>query len=98
MQPNEIIKNALRHGENHAISRTRLAEITGLDVRDVSQCIEDMRCKGAVICSSSVGYFYPKTRGELGRHVHKEHSRADSILRSVRAADEALNSWGDDNP
>lgn len=96
MQPNEIIKNALQTGENHAISRKKLAELTGLDVRDVSKCIEDMRCKGAVICSGSAGYFYPKTRVELGRHVHKEHARASSILSSVKAADTALSSWGDD--
>lgn len=96
MNPNEIIEQSLQYGEKRAISRARLAEISGLDVRDVCRCIEDLRRKGVLICSSSRGYYYPETKRELERHARKEHNRAASILCSVRAADAALRQWEDD--
>ena len=52
-----------------------------------------MRRKGAVICSSECGYFYPADRSELNRYVNRERSRASSISQTLRSAERLLEEW-----
>lgn len=97
MPVNEIVLNALQKGELNAISRESLMILTGLKQRDLHRCIEDLRFHGAVICSSSKGYFYPADEWELRKYIHRERSRADSIIANTRAAVDALSDWGGDS-
>lgn len=67
----ERISNALRTGESNAVSLADMCIISGLNNRHTRLVIEDMRRKGAVICSSECGYFYPADRSELSRYVNR---------------------------
>lgn len=89
----ERISNALRTGESNAVSLADMCIISGLDNRNTRLVIEDMRRKGAVICSSECGYFYPADRSELSRYVNRESSRASSISQTLRSAEKLLEEW-----
>ena len=89
----ERISNALRTGESNAVSLADMCIISGLDNRNTRLVIEDMRRKGAVICSSECGYFYPADRSELSRYVNRERSRASSISQTLRSAEKLLEEW-----
>lgn len=89
----ERISNALRTGESNAVSLADMCIISGLDNRHTRLVIEDMRRKGAVICSSECGYFYPADRSELSRYVNRERSRANSISQTLRSAKRLLEEW-----
>lgn len=94
MTPNEIIRNAVRVGEDNAVKSAVLEELTGLTSRDVKRCIEDLRRKGVVICSSNSGYFYPDNETELRQFISKETNRAQSIKETLKSAKKLLKKWG----
>ena len=89
----EKISNALRTGENNAVSLAEMCTISGLDNRHTRLVIEDLRRKGAVICSSDCGYFFPADISELRRYVYKERSRAHSISQTLKPAESLLEAW-----
>lgn len=93
MTTEEKIANALRAGEENAVSLSNMCRISGLDNRSTRLCIEDMRRKGAVICSSSKGYYLPSGLCDLRRYVRTEHARANSIKTTLRAAEDLLRKW-----
>lgn len=97
MKPTDIIIHALHKGQINAVKSAELEELTGLDSRDVRQCIERLCRSGVVICSSNDGYFYPETRAELKDFIHKEAARAHSIEITLRSAERLLETWGGDN-
>lgn len=80
-------------GEENAISLAELCRITGMENRTLRAAIEKERQNGAVICSSVNGYFFPETRSELQKYVHREQARSCSITRSLRAAERTLKEW-----
>ena len=61
----ERISNALRAGESNAVSLADMCIISGLDNRHTRLVIEDMRRKGAVICSSECAIFILLTAQSL---------------------------------
>lgn len=89
----ERISNALRTGESNAVSLSDMCRISGLDNRSTRLCIEDMRRKGAVICSGSKGYYLPGDVYELRRYVRTEYARSQSIRTTLRAAEDLLDKW-----
>lgn len=93
MTPSEKILASLRTGEDNAVSLSEECRISGLDDRSTRLLIEYMRRHGQVICSSSKGYFFPANKLELQRYVLCERSRANSILQTLQAAENALADW-----
>lgn len=93
MTPSEKILASLRTGEDNAVSLSEECQISGLDNRSTRRLIEDMRQRGQVICSSPKGYFHPANKLELRRYIQCERSRANSILRTLQAAENALADW-----
>lgn len=94
MTPSERILNALRAGENNAVSLAEMCALSGLDNRSTRLCIEAMRRNGEVICSSDKGYFFPADTAELRRYVCRERCRANSISLTLRPAEQLLCRWG----
>ncbi len=93
MTPSEKILASLRAGEDNAVSLSEECKISGLDDRSTRRLIEDMRQHGQVICSSPKGYFRPANKFELQRYILCERSRANSILQTLHAAENALADW-----
>lgn len=93
MTPSEKILASLRIGEDNAVSLSEECRISGLDERSTRRLIEYMRQHGQVICSSPKGYFLPANKFELQRYVLCERSRANSILWTLKAAENALADW-----
>ena len=93
MTIHERIVQALGEGENNAVSLEDMCVITGLPNRETRLIIEDLRRRGAVICSSNNGYFYPADVLELRRYVQKEQARSSSISENIEAAVRLLGEW-----
>ena len=85
MNYNEIILRAIGTGEEHAVHRAELVQLTGLCERDVRRVIEQLRRGGAVICSDKHGYYMPADRSELEKYVKQETARIRSINRRTAA-------------
>ena len=86
MTAQERILQALRVGENNAVSLADMCRISGLDNRSTRLVIEDLRRQGMVIISSNRGYYLPETIEELRRYINKESKRAKSIFYTLKSA------------
>lgn len=93
MKLTDIIIGLLRSGEDNAVSLAELCSYTGENERTVRLCIEDMRRKNAVICSSIKGYFLPSCTDELRRYIKTEQARSRSIKQTLKPAEELLHKW-----
>ena len=82
----EKIMQALRTGENNAISLFNMCKVSGVDNRATRQIIEDLRRSGVVIISSNKGYYLPETLEEVKHYINKESKRARSIFYTIRSA------------
>lgn len=96
MTVQERITQALRAGENNAVSLADMCIISGLDNRSTRQVIENLRRSGVVICSSDNGYFYPADISELKRYVRRERARSNSIELTLKSAEGLLKNWDGD--
>lgn len=69
-------------GKENAIRRDTLVTMLNLPDRRVRQMIEDARRDGALILNAQdgTGYYRSEDVGELKRQLHRNHSRAMSIL------------------
>lgn len=87
-----VIAALLGHGREAAIPAARLAELACYtSIRQLKHEIEAERIAGALILSSSGGYYLPdldpdKGRCEIRSYVVTLRRRAFSILRNLRAA------------
>ncbi len=78
------------HGEANAISNKELSLMLRTDSRTVREMIHDAREDGAVICSTSAGYFQPENYDELLRYVRKVRAEERSKYRALMSAEKAL--------
>lgn len=95
MNPDEVIRRALGSGEENAVPCKALEVLTGLSGREVKRCIEDLRRRGTVICSSNRGYFYPERLHELQCFIRRELRRAYSIRRTLESAEALFDKWNE---
>ena len=89
----KIIISSLSRGEDSAIMCPELCKITGLNEREVRLFISSMRLHGVIICSSSKGYFFPDNITELEAFIMQEKSRARSINKCLKPAEDLLKKW-----
>ena len=81
-------------GRENATSSERLQQISGLCERDLRKTIEQLRRSGRVIISAvDGGYYKPANAAELKRFIHKENSRALSVLTTLKSAKQLLKEW-----
>ena len=86
IEPYQTILQLIGNGEDNAVHLSELIKHTGLHNREVRKCIEHLRRSGAVIISSSKGYFKPRTKDELKKYIHQETRRAKSIFFTLKSA------------
>lgn len=84
------VNSLLNRGEENAVTARDLAAITGLSVREVTAQIARERQAGAVILSSSKGYFLPANNEEILHFVRAMDSRARNIYLATRSAKSIL--------
>ena len=67
------VRMILRKGKDNAISRPMLKQITGMDDRTNRLIIEDLRCEGIPVMSSSSdkGYWLPQTASEVEHYINE---------------------------
>lgn len=94
----QLLPKIIGTGEENATDTETLKAITGLSERELRKCIEQLRRSGCVIISASEGgYYKPATSEELSRFIHKEQSRACSVLVTLKSAKKLLREWGEVN-
>ena len=93
MNEHSIIMDNISTGEENVVSLAELCRITGIENRELRAIIAAERLKGAVICSSVNGYFYPETVQELQAYVHQERARSRSISQGLKSAEILLKKW-----
>lgn len=86
IEPYCTILNSISTGEENAVHLSVIIRKTGLHNREVRKYIEHLRRSGAVIISSSKGYFKPQTKAELKKYIHQETRRAKSIFFTLKTA------------
>lgn len=82
----EIIKDCLREGADHAVSRAALREWTGFDDRTVRDAIADLKMEIPVI-NVGGGYFIPTEEDaeEIKTYYRAQQSREVSIRKSLKS-------------
>ena len=83
------ITDFIPYGRENAISRQALAQLTGMDDRQVRRMIEDARCNVVIInLQDGKGYYLPTSneREDVERWYRATLKRAKKILRGLRAA------------
>lgn len=87
-------------GRKHAVARSTLANMTGLNDRAMRQCIESLRKDHEkLICYATDrpgGYFIASSVAELKACRNLEMSREHRVRENRQFYDKALNAAGDD--
>ena len=80
------VSDLLGRGQENAVSRRHLEQLTGLDGRTVRRRIEQERRSGTQICADNLtGYFLPATEHEKAACVRSMSHRAQEIMKTARA-------------
>lgn len=83
------IADLLLCGEENAVTRKYLEQITGLNGREVQRAVQIARLHGIPILSSGSGFFLPATEDEKARFVRSMRHRAREISRAADAVEGA---------
>lgn len=90
----QLIYDNIGTGKENATSSKRLQQLSGLSERDLRKTIERLRRSGYVIISAvDGGYYKPANTAEIERFIHKERSRALSVLFTLKSARKLLKDW-----
>lgn len=87
----KTIFDFLSVGEKNAITAQELARLLGWDAREVTRVIHNERAAGALICSSSKGYFLPENAHDIQKFAATMRSRQAQIAKAAAAAEALLN-------
>lgn len=92
------VRMILRKGKENAISRPMLKQITGMDDRTNRLIIEDLRCEGIPVMSSSSdkGYWLPQTASEVEHYINENRHRAREINLMAQRAEVWLREHADE--
>lgn len=83
-----LISSLLPCGANQAVSLQRLAELTGLSMREVRRAIQRERLRGAPICSNNLtGYYLAADDSERAAFCQSMRHRARQILKAAQAVE-----------
>ncbi len=83
---NSLLMTYLSEGEENAITARALACILGASEREVTRCINGLRCGGAVICSTGDGFFLPSSVQDVEKFCRTMRSRQKEIERATKSA------------
>ena len=92
------VRMILCKGKDNAISRPMLKQITGMDDRTNRLIIEDLRCEGIPVMSSSSdkGYWLPQTASEVEHYINENRHRAREINLMAQRAEVWLREHADE--
>lgn len=89
------ITDYIGHGRENAVTRSRLAEITGLGDRTIRELISQARRDTVIInLQNGKGYYLATDTEEINRFVEQETARLKSIGWSLKAARAQLGETG----
>lgn len=85
------ITDYIGRGRENAVTRSRLAELTGLGDRTIREMISQERRETVIInLQNGDGYYIPTKAEEVKRFVSQETARLKSIGWSLKAARKLL--------
>lgn len=76
--------------EAEAIKNRELRELFNLTDRQVRRVVNELRCEGVAICSSSEGYWYSDDRADIKRTIHKMEAQICNMKCSIAGLQKAL--------
>ena len=89
---NGIVSELLLHGQENAVPRRELENLTGWSGRMVRLMIEKERRSGIPILSdNSSGYYLPGNSAERAQFVKSMRNRAAEILKTAQAVEDGGN-------
>lgn len=74
-----MILDFLHSGASNALSARELAALIGVEPRNITREIEQLRKRGAPICASKNGYFLASDDFELTNYVRRLKRRVGAI-------------------
>ena len=83
------IVDLLSSGEENAVTRQYLEQITGMSGREVQRAVQAERLAGKPILSGQKGFFLPSSEDEKSRFVRSMRHRATEISRAAAAVEGA---------
>lgn len=83
------ISDLLSAGEESAVTRKYLEQITGMNGREIQRAVQAERLAGKPILSGQRGFFLPGTEDEKSRFVRSMRHRAAEISRAAAAVEGA---------
>lgn len=85
-----IVSELLLHGQQNAVPRRELENLTGWSGRMVRLAIERERRAGIPILSDNAsGYFLPGNSAERAQFVRSMRNRAEEILKTAQAVEDS---------
>lgn len=84
-----MIHELLNVGAVNARTTKELADVLGIDVRDVRQAVRNERMQGVPICSDISGYYLPADDNEMRRTVSRLYKIGRSNFAVAKALEEA---------
>ena len=88
---NSMLLDIIPIGEVNAIKARDMAQILGYnDIRDVTEEIAILRKSGAIICSSSDGYFLPEDNNDIERFYRRTKNRIRELGTILKVVEEQI--------
>ena len=91
------VSSLLRIGKEQAVPAHELAEVLGIDPRQVTLQVNFLRLQGVPICATSdsrgPGYYYPAGPGELAAYTALLRRRILAVRATLEAQEKALDAW-----
>lgn len=92
----EMILASIPLGRKNAVSMTKLANVCGIEERELREAVLKCRIDGTVICSSAEGYFYPANTEEAKEYYKRKYGAIMTGLKSLKATRKRLQEEGVD--
>lgn len=86
LKANHFIENFIPDGKENRITQKDLAYVLDVDLRTCRKLVEQARRRGVPICSSTRGYYLPKTAAEAAEYIHTQKARirtSKAVLKPV---------------
>lgn len=76
--------------ETEAIKNRELRELFNLTDRQVRRVVNELRCEGVTICSSSEGYWYSEDRADIQKTLHRMEAQIYNMKCSIAGLQKVL--------
>ena len=84
-------------GEHNAVFSKEIEKRFKIKGSEVRTIVNDLRCQGVPICSSSKGYFYAASKDEIEKTLNHLNSRVGKITEARDGMENILKKFEEEN-